>query len=135
VATTPPPELLGIDPTGAPDPAEPGLPDLVRLARYVFREMRRQQAVCSLSNPFPDSLSFVLVTEVKGGRIVGVRLGKAVLERGQEELPLPGGIPPNELVAYVDCLQPLLGAVEMAPAPADGTYEPVYSYPSRAGTP
>lgn len=135
VATTPPPELLGIEPAGAPDPTEPGIPDLARLARYVFREMRRQQAGCSLSNPFHDSLSFALVTEVKGGRIVGARLGKAVLERGPEELPLPGGIPPADLVAYVDCLEPQLKAVEMAPAPADGIYEPVYSYPGHAGTP
>jgi len=135
VTETPPPApaTTGL-PAGVPDPAETGISDLARLARYVFLEMRLHEEQCPLSNPFHDRLSFAIETEVRGGRIVRVGLGEAVLERADERIPLPGGTPPAELVAFVDCLAPPLKAVDMKPAPADGVYEPVYSYPGHAGS-
>jgi len=134
VKETPPPvPATDALPAGVPDPAEPAISDLARLARYVFREMQRHEQACTLHNPFHDTLSFTIETEVKGGRIVSVRVGEAGLESGGETRPVPEGKPPAELVAYVDCLRPVLEAISMAPAPADGPYSPEYAYPGHAG--
>jgi hypothetical protein len=112
------------------DPAEPGISDLARLARYVFRTMQRHEEVCSLANPFRDRLHFALQIEVKGGRMARVALGRVGLEPpgAEEALTLARVRWPPELPAYVACLAPHLKAVTMAPAPVDGKYEPVYTF-------
>jgi hypothetical protein len=122
---TPAPAL----PFGVPDPAEPGIPDLARLARYVFLEMRTSQGVCYFANPLRDPVSFALHIETRGGRMTKVHLAWAAAQHS-------GGVhrlqpPPPELSAYVDCLTPRLQAVVMDPPPADGTYQPEYSYPGQ----
>jgi len=121
----------GVDPD---DPAEPGIPDLARLARYVFKTMQRHEEVCPFENPFRDPLHFALEIEVKGGRMTRVGLGHVGLEpaTGTEARTLAAAQWPPELTAYVACLAPHLQAVAMAPSPADGGYEPVYSFGGRA---
>jgi hypothetical protein len=126
-----PPTAPGSDPD---DPAEPGISDLARLARYVYRTMQRHEEVCPFGNPFRDRLHFALAVEVSGGRMARVGVGHVGLE------PAAGGAArtlkpaqwPRELVAYVACLEPHLKTVAMSPAPADGTYEPVYSFGENA---
>jgi hypothetical protein len=133
-ATTPPaavapaaPATAAVDPD---DPAEPGIPDLARLARYVFRAMQRHDEVCPFDNPFRDRLHFALGIDVKVGRMTRVGLGHVGLEpaAGGEARTLTQAQWPRELTAYVACLAPHLQAVAMAPSPADGAYEPAYSY-------
>ena len=122
-------------PTADPDdPAEPGISDLARLARYVFRAMQRHEEVCPFDNPFRDRLHFALDVEVKGGRMTRVGLGHVGLEPpgASEARPLAAAQWPPELTGYVACLAPHLQAVAMAPSPADGSYEPAYSYGGRA---
>jgi hypothetical protein len=126
---------VAVDPD---DPAEPGIPDLARLARYVFRAMQRHEDVCPFDNPFRDKLHFALEIEVKAGRMTRVGLGHVGLEAGApgEARTLAEAQWPRELTAYVACLAPHLQAVAMAPSPADGVYEPVYSFRGReAGRP
>jgi hypothetical protein len=121
----PPP---AVDPN---DPAEPGIPDLARLARYVFRTMQRHEDVCPVENPFRDRLHFAFEIEVKGGRMTRVALGQVAHggeANGEGAHAVPEAQRPRELTAYAACLAPHLEAVVMAPAPADGTYEPVYSF-------
>ncbi len=96
--------------------------------------MQRHEEVCPFGNPFRDRLHFALAIEVRGGRMTRVGLGHVGLE--PERAARPGRSPqaqwPRELTGYVACLAPHLQAVTMAPAPADGVYEPVYSF---GGTP
>jgi hypothetical protein len=115
------------------DPAEPGIPDLARLARYVYKTMQRHEEVCPLENPFRDRLHFALEIEVKAGRMARVGLGHVALEpvAGGDPQTLAAGQWPRELTTYVTCLVPHLQAVAMAPSPADGAYEPVYSFGGR----
>jgi len=115
-----------------PDPKEPGLTGLVRLARYVFREMQRGEAQCPLRNPFHDTLAFTLETEVSAGRIVRVDLAAVAVRDGGAETPLGADDWPAELEAFVGCLERRLLAIEMAPAPPDGVYRPEYAYPGHA---
>jgi hypothetical protein len=112
------------------DPAEPGISDLARLARYVFKTMQRHEEICPFENPFRDRLHVALAIEVRSGRIAQVRLGHVGLEpeAGGEARTLAGKQVPPELTTYVTCLGPHLQAVAMAPAPADGSYEPVYTF-------
>ena len=116
------------------DPAEPGIPDLARLARYVYKTMQRHEEVCPFENPFRDQLHFALEIEVKKGRMTRVGLGHVGLE--SEAAGRAGRSPeaqwPRELTAYAACLAPHLQTVAMAPSPADGTYEPVYSFGGQA---
>jgi hypothetical protein len=125
------PATAAVDPD---DPAEPGIPDLARLARYVFRAMQQHDEVCPFDNPFRDRLHFALETEVKAGRMTRLRLGHVGLEpaAGGEARTLTEAQWPRELTAYVACLAPHLQAVAMAPSPADGVYEPVYSFRGQA---
>jgi hypothetical protein len=115
------------------DPAEPGIPDLARLARYVFKTMQRHEEVCPFDNPYRRRLHFALDIEVKGGRMMRVGLGHVGLEPAgaSEAQPLAATQWPRELTGYVACLEPHLLAVAMAPSPADGSYEPVYSFGGR----
>jgi len=115
------------------DPAEPGIPDLARLARYVFRAMQDHEAVCSLENPFRDKLSFAFAIDVASGRITRVGVAEAAIEAPLGRLSLLKTQWPPQLPAYVACLAPHLQAVVMDPAPADGTYQPFYSYAGRPG--
>jgi hypothetical protein len=112
---------------GLPDPAEAGISDLARLARYVFREMQESQYVCSFTNPLHDPVSFAFHVEVQGGRIAEVHLAWAGVRVGEEVQRLQP--PPPELSGYLECLVPRLESVVMDPAPADGAYQPEYSYP------
>jgi hypothetical protein len=132
--TLPPPAAApgaAVDPD---DPAEPGIPDLARLARYVYRTMQRHEEVCPLENPFRDRLHFTLEIDVKAGRMTRVGLGHVGLEpeAAGEAKTLAEPQWPRELTAYATCLAPHLQAVAMAPSPADGSYEPVYSFGGRA---
>jgi hypothetical protein len=120
-------------PSDLPDPAEPGIPDLARLARYVFAEMHAVEDVCSFSNPLPDPLSFAFHVDVRAGRMTQTHLAWAGV-RARSEIRRLESVPP-ELTAYVSCLTPRLEAVRMDPAPADGTYQPEYGYPGHGGVP
>ena len=133
VAPTPPPPPTAspVLPSGAPDPAEAGISDLARVARYVFREMRMGQYVCSFTNPLRDPISFALHIEARGGRMTEVHLAWAGVRHAEDMHRLQP--PPPELGAYVECLTPGLQALVMDPAPADGTYQPEYSYPGLPG--
>ena len=117
----------------ADDPAEPGISDLARLARYVFKTMQRHDEICPFGNPFRDPLHFALEIEVKDGRMTRVSLGHVGLEPAgaSEARALAQTQWPRELTAYVTCLAPHLQAVAMAPSPADGAYEPAYSFGGR----
>jgi len=119
----------------ADDPAEPGISDLARLARYVFKTMQSHGEICPFDNPFRDRLQVALAIEVQGGRMTRVGLGHVGLEpeAGGAARTLAEARWPRDLTAYVTCLGPHLGAVTMAPAPADGAYEPVYTFAGRAG--
>lgn len=121
------PPAAAVDPD---DPAEPGIPDLARLARYVFKTMQRHEEVCPFDNPFRARLHFALEIEVKAARITRVSLGHVGLEPAgaSEASPLAPAQWPRELTGYVTCLAPHLRAVTMAPSPADGSYEPVYTF-------
>jgi hypothetical protein len=120
-------------PTDPDDPAEPGIGDLPRLARYVFKTMQAHDEVCPFANPFRDRLHFALAVEVKGGRIAQVGLAHVGLEPagGAEARTLAKPQWPREVTGYVTCLAPHLRAVEMDPAPADGSYEPAYAFGGR----
>ncbi len=109
-----------------PDPTEPNLPDLVRLARYAFRVIRTTQGLCSFQNPLTDQLAYTLEIEVKGGRVTRSALVGARVEHPAAPLPLPEASWPQALVDYVACLGPHLEATSMMPAPADGVYRPEY---------
>ena len=134
-ASAPVAPAAAVDPD---DPAEPGIPDLARLARYVFKTMQRHEEVCPFGNPFRDRLHFALEVDVEGGRITRVGVGHVGLEpaAGGEARTLGQSQWPRELTGYVVCLAPHLQAVAMAPSPADGSYEPAYSFSaSPAGRP
>jgi hypothetical protein len=134
-AGPPPAPGAAVDPD---DPAEPGIPDLARLARYVYKTMQRHEEVCPFENPFRDRLHFAFEIEVKAGRMTRVGLGHVGLEpeTAREAMTLAEERWPHELTAYATCLAPHLLAVGMSPSPADGSYEPVYSFGGRpAGRP
>jgi hypothetical protein len=120
-----PPVAASADPN---DPAEPGIPDLARLARYVFRTMQIHEDVCPLENPFRETLHFAFMIEVKGGRMTRVALSEVAVQdsRGRRALSLAKR--PPEVAGYLSCLEPQLKVVVMSPAPADGLYEPAYSF-------
>jgi hypothetical protein len=126
----PPPAVAPAAAVDPDDPAEPGIPDLARLARYVFKTMQRHEEVCPFDNPFRDRLHFALEIEVAAGRMTRVGLGHVGLEpeTAGEAKALAEAQWPPELTAYAACLAPHLRAVAMAPSPADGSYEPVYSF-------
>ena len=120
-------------PADPDDPAEPGIGDLPRLARYVFKTMQAHQEVCPFDNPYRERLHFALAVDVKGGRITRVGLGHVGVEPagGTEARTLAKAQWPREITGYVTCLGPHLRAVEMDPAPADGSYEPAYAFGGR----
>jgi hypothetical protein len=109
-----------------PDPTEPNLPDLVRVARYTFRVIRTTQGLCSFQNPLTDQLAYTLEIEVRGGRVTRSALVGARVEHPAAPLPLPEASWPQALVDYVACLGPHLEAMSMMPAPTDGVYRPDY---------
>ncbi len=115
------------------DPAEPGIPDLARLARYVFKTMQRHEEICPFASPFRERLHFALAVEVKGGRMTRVTLGHVGVEPAgaTEARPLATAQWPRELTGYVTCLAPHLQAASMDAAPADGSYEPAYAFGGR----
>lgn len=121
-------------PADPDDPAEAGISDLARLARYVYKAMQGHDDVCPFANPFRDTLHFAIAVQVKAGRITEVGLAHAGVEPAgaAEARTLSRPQWPPELTGYVACLAPHLKAVEMSPAPADGSYEPAYSF---GGTP
>jgi hypothetical protein len=120
-------------PAGPDDPAEPGIGDLPRLARYVFTAMQAHEEVCPFDNPFRERVHFALAIDVEGGRITRVGLEHVGVEPadGTAARTLAKAHWPRELAAYVACLGPHLEAVEMNPAPADGSYEPAYAFSGR----
>jgi hypothetical protein len=136
---TPPPAVGTPGAAAAPvvdpdDPAEPGIPDLARLARYVFKTMQRHEEVCPFENPVRERLHVALAVDVRKGRITRVGTGHVGVEpeKGGEARTLAAGQVPRALTAYVTCLAPHLQAVTMAPSPADGVYEPVYTFGGQA---
>jgi hypothetical protein len=120
-------------PADPDDPAEPGIGDLPRLARYVFRVMGRHEEVCPFSNPLPDTLHFALEVDVRAGRMTRVVLGHVGVEQGAAVRTLERNEWPSGLVTYLACLEPHLEALPMDPSPADGTYEAAYSFPGLPG--
>jgi len=120
-----PPVAATADPN---DPAEPGIPDLARLARYVFRTMQIHEEVCPLENPFRETLHFAFMIEVKGGRMTRVGLSEVAVQDSSGRRALSLAKRPPEVAGYLSCLEPHLKAVVMSPAPADGLYEPAYSF-------
>jgi hypothetical protein len=81
-------------------------------------------------------MQFTLDVDVTQGRMTRVALGHVALERHGSAHALAAARWPRELVDYVACLTPHLTAVGMDPAPADGSYEPAYSFEGRpAGRP
>lgn len=120
-----PPAAPAADPN---DPAEPGISDLARLARYVFLAMQRHEEVCPLENPFRETLHFAFMIEVKGGRMTRVALSEVAVQGGGAKRALSKAQRPPEVAGYLACLEPHLKAVVMSPAPADGLYEPAYSF-------
>ena len=110
------------------DPAEPGIPDLARLARYVFRAMQVHEEVCPLENPFRETLHFAFMIEVKGGRMARVALSEVAVQDSSGRRALSPANRPPEVAGYLACLEPHLKVVLMSPAPADGLYEPAYSF-------
>jgi hypothetical protein len=130
-AAAPSPTASPADPD---DPAEPGISDIARLARYVFKSMQAHQEVCPFDNPFRERLHFGLAVDVKAGRITRVGLGSVGVEpaAGADARTLARPKWPRELAGYVTCIGPHLEAVEMDPAPADGSYEPAYTFSGRA---
>ena len=92
--------------------------------------MQRHDEVCPFDNPFRDRLHFAFEIDVKAGRMTRVGLGHVGhgAEAGGERHDIPEAQWPRELTAYAACLEPHLKAVVMAPSPADGTYEPVYTF-------
>jgi hypothetical protein len=127
-SAAPPPVTATADPD---DPAEPGITDLARLARYVFRTMRDHEAVCPIENTYRDTLRFAFAIDVAGGRMTRVGLAEVGFEGATGQHSLPKAVWPRELVGYVACLEPHMKAVEMRPAPADGGYQPFYSFAGR----
>lgn len=127
-SAAPPPAAASADPD---DPAEPGISDLTRLARYVFRTMRDHEAVCPIENQYRDTLHFAFAVDVAGGRMTRVGLAEVGFEGPSGPHSLPKAVWPRELVGYVGCLAPHLEAVQMRPAPADGGYQPFYSFAGR----
>jgi hypothetical protein len=113
------------------DPAEPGISDLARLARYVFSTLEEHEAVCPLENPFRDTLHFAFMIEVANGRMTRVALSEVALQASSGRRPLSKAERPPEVAGYLACLEPHLKAVAMSPAPADGLYEPAYSFGGR----
>jgi hypothetical protein len=120
-----PPAAASADPN---DPAEPGIPDLARLARYVFRTMQHHEEVCPLQNPFRETLHFAFMIEVANGRMTRVALSEVAVQDSRGRRPLSKAQRPPEVAGYLACLEPHLKAVAMSPAPADGLYEPAYSF-------
>ncbi len=110
------------------DPGEPGISDLARLARYVFRTMGRHEEVCPLQNPYRETLHFAFMIEVANGRMTRVAMSEVAVEDAGGRRPLAKSQRPPEVAAYLACLEPHLKAVAMSPAPADGLYEPAYSF-------
>lgn len=127
-ASAPPATAL---PLGLPDPAEPGISGLARVARYVFREMSLAEADCPFANPLHEPLSFVFHITVADGRMTRVHLARAGRRVGDQIETL--GTAPSELTAYAACLAPRLEALVMDPPPEDGIYQPEYSYPGHPG--
>jgi hypothetical protein len=126
-----PPAATAAAPAVDPDdPAEPGISDLARLARYVFKAMQGHDDVCPFGNPLSDRLHFAFEIEVKAGRMTRVGLGHVGHgpEGSDQTHPIPPAQWPRELTGYVSCLEPHLKTLVMAPSPADGTYEPVYTF-------
>ncbi len=121
-------------PADPDDPAEPGIGDLPRLARYVFKVMQAHEEVCPFDNPFRERVHFALAVDVKGGRITRVGLENVGVEPagGATARTLARAQWPVEITGYVKCLAPHLEAVEMDPAPADGSYAPAYAFSGRA---
>ena len=134
-APPPAPAAPAVDPVDPVDPAEPGISDLARLARYVYRTMRGHEDVCPFANPLQDRLHYALEVEVKGGRMTRVGLGHVGHgpEGSDQVHAIPEAAWPRELTAYAACIEPHLKTVVMAPAPADGTYEPVYTFTGSPG--
>jgi hypothetical protein len=110
-----------------PDPREPGLPDLQRVARHVFVEMHRIADRCALRNPLAERLGYVVEVEVRGGAIARAEVIEARVERGDSSLPLIRDAWPEALERYAACLVPHLQGRVLEPAPADGVYRPDYA--------
>lgn len=114
-------------PEGLPDPAEPGLPDLQRVARHVFAEMHRVAGQCDLRNPFEERLGYAVEVEVRGGAIARAALTDARLERAGSTIPLTRDAWPEPLERFAGCFVPHLEGLVLDPPPADGVYRPDYA--------
>jgi len=123
----PPQAAPAADAESLPDPAEPGLPDLQRLARHVFVEMHRIADSCALRNPLAERLGYVVQVEVRAGTIRSAEITSAHVELADGTLPLVRDAWPEALQRYASCLRPHLEGLRLEPAPADGVYRPDYA--------
>jgi hypothetical protein len=124
---TPPPPPPPPQAQALPDPAEPGLPDLQRIARHVFVEMHRVAGECALRNPLAERLGYVVEVEVRGGAIARAEVIEARVELETGNSPLLRDAWPEALDRYAACLVPHLEGLVLEPAPADGVYRPDYA--------
>jgi hypothetical protein len=126
-AEPPPPERVPPSRPTTFDPHEAGLPDITRMARYVFREMHLRSETCGQPNPFPEPLEYTLRAEVRGGAVSRLTLTGATLVGGEEDRPLPEAQWPDGLRRYATCLEIYVTALKMSPAPGDGSYDLDYT--------
>lgn len=121
-----PPPGAHATPAGPPTtlsfaPDEPGITDIARISRYVFREMNAR-AECALDPLPPGRYDYVYDVTVAKGRITEARLSSVahVEEAGSHAVAKQQW--PPALEKRIACLLPHLKRLEMAPPPADGTY-------------
>lgn len=125
----PPPAVLSQAPTptttaaaASLDPSEPGISDLARLARHVFKVMAARQRECAIKGLPPGRLSYQIDVEVREGRIAAASLGGVSAMSSREPVPLARPDWPVPILEFVRCLEPHLVGLALAPAPADGAY-------------
>jgi len=121
------PRASAPEPPESLDPHSPGLPDLARISRYVFREMQLRQDECGLAAPLETAVDYAVAVEVAAGAVVSAQLAAAEVTVAGVKLPLSKEQWPPELGRRIACLEPHLQQMSMAPAPADGRYETRFS--------
>lgn len=102
-------------------PDEPGISDIARVSRYVYREMNTRPE-CDLVGLPSGRYDYVYDVTVAKARITGARLnGVALVGAVGSQALAPAQWPPA-LAKRLDCLLPHLKRLELQPVPADGVY-------------
>lgn len=111
----------------AMDPAEPGISPLASLSRQVYYHMLAHRERCSLAGLPAVRFGYVIEVEVAGGRVAAAGLASVTSSAGAAPRLLERRQWPRALREYVACMQPHLKALELDPAPPDGSYETEFS--------